>query len=510
MQLFTTLLLAGQLAVGGSAPDSLPAAVATQASVLSVLANSPALARPDAPRIKHESRSTDVVIIRSIKLTGNFRTRDRIILREMAFRMGDTVQVEDFSNKLSWSQRNLNNTNLFVTVDVAACQGESDYGQRHIPDQPLEAVDVEVVMKERWYVFVYPVFDIADRNFNEWWYERGRDFRRTIYGGHVSIRNLSGNNDNLRVALEAGFTHRLGVSYQLPYLDRGQRTGLRIDAAYSTNKDVAYRTTADKLVYTRSEKTLRQRFSAGLTLTHRSGLYYFHSLEVRHWQNQIADTIAHLNPDYFLDGQTRQQYQIISYNFRYDRRDNVAYPLRGVVWSVSASKAGLLPANNLWLTELSGTYNRFMPLGGKFYGGTGMKGWITMANRQPYAALRGIGSSLNVLRGYELYLINGQRAWMWQNSLRYQLFNVHKHLSWVPVRQFNTLPIAAYITLFGDTGYVQSNVADQYNSRLANRLLYSAGIGVDVVTFYNLVGRFSVSMNAQRQTGIFFNVAQSL
>ena len=503
MLVLSALLLVGQLAIGESAIDSRGSdttqARGTQPTVLKTGGGPANAVRSDAS-----------VIIRSITLTGNFRTRDRIILREMAVRLGDTIRLNDLSGKLTWSQRNLNNTNLFVTVDVAACQTTPDYGHPPVPEELPQSIDVEVVMKERWYVFVYPVFDIADRNFNEWWYERGRDLRRTVYGGHVSFRNLTGNNDKLRVALEFGFTRRTSISYQLPYLDRGQRTGLRIDASYSTNKDVAYRSTADKWVYARSENLLRERFNLGLTLTHRSGFYHFHSLELRHVRNHIADTVARLNPNYFLDGQTRQQFQVLSYNYRYDRRDNVAYPLRGTVVSLAAMQAGLLPGNNIWLTEFSGSYNRFSAVGGKFYGGTGIRGWITLANRQPYANLKGIGSTQNVLRGYELYIIDGQQAWMWQNSLRYQLFNVRKQLPWVPIRQFNTLPIAAYITLFGDMGYVRSNVAAQYESRLANRLLYSTGIGVDVVTFYNLVGRFSVSMNAQRQTGIFFNVAQSL
>ena len=97
---------------------------------------------------------------------------------------------------------------------------------------------------------------------------------------------------------------------------------------------------------------------------------------------------------------------------------------------------------------------------------------------------------------------------MWRNSLRYQLFNTVKQLNWLKIRQFNTLPIAAYLTAFADAGYVSSNVAEQYQSRLANRVLAGTGLSLDLVTYYNLVLRFSGTFNAQQKTGFYFNLAQ--
>ena len=70
-----------------------------------------------------------------------------------------------------------------------------------------------MMMKERWYFIAYPVFDLADRNFNEWWYDRGRDFRRVIYGGRLSYRNVTGTNDRLQVVIERGFLQRTVLSY---------------------------------------------------------------------------------------------------------------------------------------------------------------------------------------------------------------------------------------------------------------------------------------------------------
>lgn len=498
MLLFTALFICGKLGFGGltdtvRVKETEPVSVTVQDS------------RSAAPL------NDSLIVIRSVRITGNFRTRTRIVMREMAVQVGDTLRVSQLAEKLTWSQRNINNTNLFITADVDACVTNPDFEYKPvIPPGAIQPVDVDVVLKERWYLFAFPVFDIADRNFNEWWYERGRDLRRTVYGGYLSHRNLTGNGDRLNIALESGFTRRAAVTYQLPYLDRAQRTGMRFDFSYATNKDVAYRTQADKWVYMRSERTLRERFNAGFTLTYRNSFYNYNGFEVRYVRNWIADTVAHLNPGYYLDGNNHQRYLSLSYTYRYDKRDNVAYPLRGKVFQVSIGQAGLFSGARWGVTSLNADYSRFLPVKGPLYYGVGLQGQLTLGKRQPYSALRGIGIGPNVMRGYELYVIDGQNMGLMRNSMRYQLFNVRKQLSWVPVRQFNTLPLAAYLTLFGDLGYIHSNVAAQYESRLANKLLYSTGLGLDVVTFYNVVGRFSYSINRQGQTGIFFNVTRSL
>ena len=407
--------------------------------------------------------STQTVIVRSITLQGNYRTRDRIILREMTLHLGDSVRLADLPGRIAWDQRNINNTTLFVTVDM-----NTELIPPADSSQPAQ-LDITVVMKERWYIIAYPVFDLADRNFNEWWYDRGRDFRRVIYGGRLSYRNVTGNNDRLQVVIERGFLQRTVLSYSKPYIDQAQKIGLRFDIGYITNKEIPYRTQFDKWVYVKSEDVLRERAYASLTLTHRRGLYHYHTLDTRYTRNTIADTIARLNPDYFLDGRTNQRFLAMSYSYRYDRRDNVVYPLQGRLVTAGIGVSGILPNDNFHFLDLSASVTRYWSLGGRFYGATGVRARATWPTRQPYFNLRGLGSSSDMVRGYELFVVDGQRTFIWRNSLRYQLFNVRKQLNWLHVRQFNTVPIAAYLTAFGDAGYVSSTVAEQYQSQLANR-----------------------------------------
>lgn len=453
------------------------------------------------------------VVIRSVNLHGNYRTRDRIILREMALRPGDTLSGTDLPGKLAWDQRKIANTNLFITVDVVARPNAAHPdAYRTLADSSsgVAVVDIDVNLKERWYLFVLPTFDLADRNFNEWWYERGRDLRRTIYGGRLSYKNVTGVGDRLALILEFGFTRRTVLSYSRPYIDRAQRTGLQIDLSYATNRDIPYRTAADKWLYVRSDDLLRERAYAGIILTRRNGFYHFHRLDTRLYRNTVADTIAQLNPDYFLNDRTRQRYLQLSYIYTYDRRDAVAYPLQGTWLRLTATQMGVLPGDDLHQTELLGGLSRFWPLGKRFYTNSSVRVKYSWPERQPYFNLRGLGTLDNFARGYELYVVDGQRYFLWKNNLKYQLFNIRKQLKWMPVRQFNTLPLAAYVNLFADAGYVRSTVARQYESRLANTWLLGTGVSLDLVTFYNLVGRFSFSVNRQGQAGFFVNIMQEI
>ncbi|UFH56908.1 BamA/TamA family outer membrane protein [Spirosoma sp. KNUC1025] len=448
--------------------------------------------------------SAQKVVVRSVTLKGNYRTRDRIILREMTLHVGDSVRLSELPERVAWDQRNINNTTLFITVDTETRITPSD------DTTQLAQLDLTVIMKERWYLIAYPVFDLADRNLNEWWYDRGRDFSRVIYGGRLSYRNVTGNNDRLQLAIELGFLQRAVVSYSIPYIDKAQKIGLRVDVSYQTNKEIPYRTQFDKWVYAKSENVLRERAYAAAVLTHRRGLYHYHTLDVRYNRNTIADTVAQLNPDYFLDSKTTQQFMSLSYNYRYDRRDNVVYPLRGTLFSAGVGVSGLLPTDNFHFLDIGASVTRYWPLGGRFYAAGNLRARSTWPTRQPYFNLRGLGNSSDMVRGYELYVIDGQRTAIWRNSIRYQLVNTRKQLNWLHIRQFNTVPISIYLTGFADAGYVSSTVAEQYQSQLANRLLLGTGMSLDLVTFYNLVMRFSGTINAQGKTGFFFNLAQEL
>jgi len=448
------------------------------------------LAQTPADSISH-------VILGNISVEGNLRTRTSIITRELSIKTGDTIRTNLLAETLEIDRRKVVNTNLFVVVEM-------------IPETSADSVhiNIRVVVKERWYFIATPVFQLADRNFNEWWYDRNRDFSRTIYGVYLSYGNVSGRADKLRVLAEFGFIPKFEVSYSLPYLDKAQKTGITVGASYSSNKTMAYRTWRDKLSYLNSEDINKKRFYSFVTLTRRNKYYTFHSLDLRWSSTQITDTIARLNPNYFLKGRTEQTYFQLTYSFSYDRRDNFQYPLRGKAGGIQFSKIGLLPSDKINQAYIYGSYKQFFQLSERFFANSGVKVRVSAPKKQPYLQTIGLGYRNDLVRGYELYVVDGQDYGLIKNELKYKIFSTQKHVSWIPVRQFNTIPLAAYLNTFADAAYVRNSYPEFSNTRLGNKLIYGAGAGLDVVTFYNIVARFNLTINGKGERRFFFNIAR--
>jgi len=441
--------------------------------------------------------STAQVILGDITVEGNHRTRTSIITRELAISSGDTIPAGLLAEKLEIDRRKVINTNLFITVEI-------------IPQPNADSIrtNIRIVVKERWYLIATPVFQLADRNFNEWWYDRNRDLSRIIYGVYMSYGNVTGRADKLRVVAEFGFIPKFEVSYSLPYLDKAQKTGITVGASYSTNKTMAYRTWRDKLSYFNSEDINKKRFYTFVSLTRRNKYYTFHSLDLRWSTTQISDTIARLNPNYLLKGRTEQQYFQLTYSFSYDRRDNFQYPLRGKVGGIQISKIGLLPSDHINQAYVYGSYRQFFQLSERFFANSGVRARASLPPRQPYLQTIGLGYRNDLVRGYELYVVDGQNYGLIKNELKYKLFSTQKTISWIPIRQFNTIPLAAYLNTFADAAYVRNSYPELSNTRLGNKLIYGAGAGLDVVTFYNIVTRFNLTVNAKGERRFFFNIGR--
>ncbi|WP_273214120.1 BamA/TamA family outer membrane protein [Runella zeae] len=458
--------------------------------------------------------TTQKVVVRQVQLIGNFRTKERIIRREMDVKGGDTLTVFKLDSLLEYDRRKILNTNLFLSVEL---KKKVVVDTTQLPFYTADAkwmgglamVDIEVVLKEQWYLLAFPVFELADRNFNEWWYERGRDLSRTIYGVYALHQNLTGNNDRLRLRAEFGFIPRLDIYYSIPYLDKKQRTGITIGILRITNRSLAYRTNRDKLSFLGSDERTRERIVPYLTLTHRPKFYGYHSFSAQYSMTNVTDTIARLNPNYFLGGKSRQRYLQLSYSHFYDRRDRGQYALRGFIYGFYVSKIGVLPSDDVDILEATFNWGQYIPLAKKLYFSYLTELKVATPARQPFLQTRGMGYGGDLVRGYELYVIDGPHYSYLKTNLRYQLLNRTFNLSkFIKLRQFNALPVAIYPNIYADVGYVRNPYPELNNSQLANRPLFGFGVGMDVVTWYNFVGRINYSFNHLGEARPYFAIGR--
>ncbi|GAB3505315.1 BamA/TamA family outer membrane protein [Emticicia fontis] len=444
-----------------------------------------------------QSFAADSVYVRQILIKGNVRTKEKIILREVGVRAGDSLKKATLKEVLEIDRRKVVNTNLFVTVNIS------------IVDISDSVIDIEIEVKERLYFVAFPVFYLADRNFNEWWYERKRDLRRTIYGVYARHSNLTGNNDQIKLRAEFGFVPNFEIAYSTPYLDKDLTKRVSVGVLYVLNKTMAYRTWQDKLQFFQSEGRQRERLYVYSVFSQRKGFYQNQQLELSYTQVEIGDTIAVLNPNYLLNAKQKQNYFLASYAYIYDKRDNRQYALDGYSVNFGATKYGLLPSDNVNLFSLSAGFTQYIPLGKKFYANYSVRGRMSFPKKQPFLQTLGLGYRNDLVRGYELYVVDGQQYGLLKTNLKYQLFNRTYDLrKYLKIKQFNTFPIAAYLNSFIDVGYVKNDFSALNNSHLANTLIAGAGLGLDVVTFYNMVGRINYSLNGLGEKRVFFAITR--
>ena len=456
--------------------------------------------------------STHFFIIEEISFKGNKKTKLSILTRELAIKIGDTLLKSNIDAILLKEQNKIFNTNLFVVVKPTIKITKSeilpvfDANKTLIRTNYIEKVTILFTVQERWYWFPVVIFELADRNFNEWWNDRGRDLGRTNFGGRLTLGNVRGRNENLSVLLQFGFTPKVSFSYQIPYIDKRQKYGMGFNIVYARNKQIAYQTENNKLTFLKSEKILRERFQTSINVTKRQNFYTTHSAELKYNRIKVNDTILQLNPNYYLEGSTQQNYLQLSYGFTHDKRDVQYYPLKGYRLEGNVSKLGLFGLDDVNLTSAYTNFAYFKSLSKRFYTDFTVSGRVFYGEKQPYAQAQGLGYGGDLLRGYQLYVIDGQSYALLKPTLKYELFKVEKYIKWIPIQQFRTFPVSAYARIYTDIGYIMDKNAVKTNNQLANQFLYTTGVGIDIVSFYNLVLQFDYSINKQQETGFFFGV----
>jgi len=436
------------------------------------------------------------VRVNSIYIIGNEKTERDIILRELDFVTNYFYDWDTFLEILKSDQMKIFNLRLFNEVEIT----------------PLivgpEEVEVLISVKERWYLLPSVIFQLADRNFAEWWTNQSRDWSRVNYGIKINHANVGGRNEKFRFSGQLGFTKGLEIIYSKPYIDRKQKHGLSYQLTYADQKTLPIASRFNRQVfYTgENEEVLRKNFSTALRHTFRKTFYNFHLITIGYNVTWVNPLVLIERPDYFLQPGNQLNYSFFQYSFRHDKRDNIAYSTKGELLQLTATKYGLISREKLNELEINITANKYLPITERIHFATGLTaGWF-MSPNQPYTLVRGIGYSPNFIRGYELNVIEGQQLLVQKNSLRFRLVDTSFDLSKAIYNdQFNTLPLSIYLSGNFDQGAVRDRNEIEENLGLTNQYLFGYGAGIDIVTGYDAVFRFEYSVTKQGVANLFFN-----
>ena len=438
--------------------------------------------------------ASHTVIIDNIFLTGNSKTKDKIILREISIEKGESHDYNALEVIVESDRNKIYNTKLFNEVEV------------EILDLDYNKVDIIIKVTERWYLFPIPLIDIIDRNFNDWWVNHNHSFDRLIYGLSLYHFNMRGMNERMTMTAQFGFTKRFDIEYSMPYIDRSQRNGLALSAKYLQYNNLHYTSVDNNRIFIETEDILRTSFGFNARYTLRNSFFTRHTFGLEYNYSHVADTILQLNPNYLGTGSNEQQYIKLSYKINIDKRDIAAYPLKGYNFSAGASQVGFGLKNSVSKTVFSASYARYFELKHRFYFNNLTSASISTPQNQPYTLLSGLGFQNSLVRGYELYTVFAQNYFLNKSSFKKELFKSSAKWKSMPLEQFKYIPYALYLKTYLDVGYAKNTINLEGNAILADRWLAGTGIGLDFVTMYDFIIRAEYSFNNIGEHGFFLSL----
>ncbi|MDC0231499.1 BamA/TamA family outer membrane protein [Aureispira] len=436
------------------------------------------------------------VCIKTIAVEGHKKTQTKLIKNELSFQEGDSLLLKDLMPTIDKNKQFLINTLLFnhVTIKISKWDGRN--------------VHVLISLKESWYIFPFPQFELADRNFNVWWTRHNRNFQRANVGLWLIWRNLTGYNDLLKLVVQFGYTRKFELDYTLPPMGRNRKFGFNVNALYSDNKELAFNTINNKLAfYSNYDITDRQfqRIRARLRGYYRRTLYETQKLELDFLQLSISDSIASFNPDFFLDGKLTQKSFNLKYTYILDKRDIRAYPLKGYYFNATLYKEGLGIFNDINQLQLTANFSHFMPIGKRLSIANTIKGrYSFIRSKTSYYNNRALGYKDNYVRGFQYYVINGQDYVIIQTDINIKVFDFTIPMfKKAPINYLKGIPIKIHLRYHLDFGYVWDKYYINLN-KLGNSDLVGTGIGIDLIFYtYNIIFQFEYTFNNNGEKGLY-------
>jgi outer membrane protein assembly factor BamA len=433
--------------------------------------------------------SRPIFVVRNIIVTGNKKTREEIILREIPFKSGEQYPLQELVNKFEEARKQLMNMALFNEV-VVALKSFEGYN-----------VDVLVSVKERWYIFPVPYFKPVDRNLNQWLVEQNASLDRVNYGLKLLYYNATGRNDKLKFYLLSGYTRQFSFSYDRLYIDKQMKWGMNVGFATGKNREINYNTIGDKQVFLKDNGYVRNFLTTNLELTYRRAIKTRHRFGIGFTREVVKDTILALNPTYFKSGRKSIQFPEIYYSMTYSDVDYIPYPTKGYAFDILAGKKGFNNIINVWQLQIKG-FGSWYVWPKTFFSVKTFEA-IKAPFKQPYFNLRFLGYSEVYLQGYEYYVIDGVAGGYIKPSLTRELLNFTVKTPPRKKHESFKIPVHIYGKIYGNAGYVY-NPQPGENS-LSNKMLYSGGIGLDIITFYDFTLKFEWSFNQLGQNGLFLH-----
>ncbi len=450
-----------------------------------------------AVAINASAQSVDYFLVSDIIVKGNKHTKSNVIFNELDFSIGDTIYTSELPRRKRENEKRLLGTALFTGVALNISNWNIEDG----------TTNIVLTLQENWFIYPSLIFELADRNFNVWWTDQNRDFSRVNYGLSVDHINVTGRKDKLKLKIQHGYTRKYELKYNYPYIS--QTWGAFGEIFFANQKEIGYATFDNKTVFEKlnDERILLKRFRTGLGANYRPDVYQFHDFKLEYHQNSVDDVIAEdVAPDYFLNGETSQRYFALKYDFSYDKRIFNLYPEGGFMFFGNITKEGLGIFDDFNNLSITAGIEKFFQLGERWIWGGRIKAKTNLTrNTVAFANNTGLGYDKDIIRGYELYVVDGTDWAVAKTSFRFRLYK--KNVNWgkyMFLQQFKKMNLRLFLRANLDFGFVNEPTYKDTNT-LNNRFLVGYGPAVDMLLYHTFIMSFEYSFNHLGEGGLFLS-----
>jgi len=243
-----------------------------------------------------ETEEDSALIVLNIVVSGNTKTKDIVILREMKTKMGDYFDPE----LIEEDRKRIQNLFLFTRVELA-------------PEFTENGVILNIAVAERWYFFPYPIL-----------YRNEKDWKKLSYGAGIIHENFRGLNHKIVSSFWLGYNPGMDFSYSNPWFGGIKQFNYNF-------KVYSYRNRNKSLQYDRFDEKHKGFY---FTFGKRWGYHLYLSAAVAYRNIKVPGEYSQVT----YSGNKTDHLPSVGLSFRYDKRDLYAYPKNGLLVDLYINK----------------------------------------------------------------------------------------------------------------------------------------------------------------------------
>lgn len=412
--------------------------------------------------------NTSRYIIESIKIFGNDITEDFIILRELTFNPGDTVD----QHTLDYNEERVYSLGIFNKVNFRF--------------QDKDSIELNIEVEESWYIYPLPFFYIKD---NDW--------DKLSYGISVLIKNFRGRNETLSGSAALGYDPSFSISYFKPSIIYKSNIYFSSNLSHRTitNRSIS----AGQLFGNDFEYT---QISGEVGIGNRFGLFHWAGIDIGF--NYVE------SPKYFTgsnaSGERIDRLIKLGLSYSYDTRDLIQFPSEGMLFSFYMQLKGL-GFDNIDYRIFNIDFREYRNLIGDLTAKWRVASRLTAGKLIPYYDFSYLGFEEKI-RGHFSKEREGHRYYVGSVELFHPIIkDINITLDFIPLlpRELLTYRLALYAQLFGDTGTTQLK-GDPLSIKKFDTG-YGAGLSLLLLP-YNIL-RFEVATDENRNIEYILNLGVS-